>query len=217
MNFAVVWENWRFLAGGLQITLVTSLLVIVGGALVGTLVGLVRTARVPVLNPLAVLYIEIIRGTPLLVVLFLVYFGFSYLAGFRLSAFQASVSGFIVFIGAYIAEDFRSGVRSIPEGQVEAGRAVGLSQLQVLRLIIVPLALRRMTPALFGQFVRLVKFTSVASVIGLTEVTGATLLVNAREFRPIELLSALAATYFVICIGLSMVGRRLNERFKSRI
>ncbi|MBI3709522.1 MAG: amino acid ABC transporter permease [Proteobacteria bacterium] len=217
MNYAVVWDNWRFLAEGLSLTLQTAVLVIVGGSILGISIGLVHTAHLPGLKQLAVVYIELIRGTPLLVVLFLVYFGFSFLAGHRLSAYQAAVGGFVVFIGAYIAEDFRSGVHSIPRGQIEAGVAAGLSRVQVLRLIVVPLALRRMTPALFGQFVRLLKFSSVASVIGVTELTGATLLVNAREFRPIELLSALAVTYFVLCVGLSLIGRRLNERFKGRI
>ena len=145
--------------------------------------------------------------------LFIVYFAVPPVIGHRFSAYQAAVIGFIAFIGAYIAEDVRSGLGSVPSGQIEAGLAGGLSPRQVLWLIVLPQAVRRMIPALFNQFVRLVKFTSVASAIGVTELTGATLAVNAREFKPLPLLTALALAYFVAGYGLSLMGRWLNRRY----
>lgn len=213
MDFSVVLRNLPYLAAGFWVTLQTSALVIVGGTALGLLLGLARNGRVPGLRQAAWLYIEFIRGTPLLVVLFIVYFAVPPVVGHRFSAYQAAVIGFIAFIGAYIAEDVRSGLGSVPSGQIEAGLAGGLSPRQVLWLIVLPQAVRRMIPALFNQFVRLVKFTSVASAIGVTELTGATLAVNAREFKPLPLLTALALAYFVAGYGLSLVGRWLNRRY----
>ncbi len=213
MDFSVVLRNLPYLAAGFWVTVQTSALVIVGGTALGLLLGLARNGRVPGLRQAAWLYIEFIRGTPLLVVLFIVYFAVPPVIGHRFSAYQAAVIGFIAFIGAYIAEDVRSGLGSVPSGQIEAGLAGGLSPRQVLWLIVLPQAVRRMTPALFNQFVRLVKFTSVASAIGVTELTGATLAVNAREFKPLSLLTALALAYFVAGYGLSLVGRWLNRRY----
>jgi ABC-type amino acid transport system permease subunit len=146
-------------------------------------------------------------------VVFVVYFALPALIGHRFTAYQAAVVGFIAFIAAYIAEDVRSGMRSVPRGQIEAGLASGLARAQVLRLVVMPQAIRRMIPALFNQFVRLLKFTSVASVIGVTELTGATLAVNAREFKPLPLLTALALAYFLACYALSLLGRWLNRRY----
>lgn len=215
-DFSVIARNLPYLLGGLAVTVQTAMLVIIGGALFGIGLGILRTGRFASARLLAAAYIELIRGTPLLVVLFFVYFGIPPVIGHRFTAYQAAVLGFILFIGAYIAEDFRSGVASVPRGQVEAGLAGGLSHRQVLRYVILPQAVRRMIPTLFNQFVRLVKFTSVASVIGVTELTGAAMAVNAREFRPVPILAALAGAYFVLCYALSLFGRWLNRRYAIR-
>ncbi len=216
MSFGVVWMNLPFLLQGLRVTLQTGALVILGGTLFGISLGILRTSRLPGVTQLAFAYIEFIRGTPLLVVLFVVYFGLPPMIGYKLTAYEAAVAGFILFIGAYIAEDYRSGLASIPRGQVEAGVASGLRRGQVLCYIILPQAIRRMIPTLFGQFVRLLKFTSVASVIGVMELTGAAMAVNAREFQPFPILIALAGTYLIVCYLLSLVGRWLNTRYAIR-
>lgn len=213
MDFSVVARNVPYLAGAFWLTLETAALVIAGGTVAGVLLGFARGVGARLPRGTAALYIELIRGTPLLVVLFVVYFALPPLIGHRFTAYQAVVIGFIAFIAAYIAEDVRSGILSVPRGQVEAALASGLSRGQALRLVVLPQAIRRMIPALFNQFVRLLKFTSVASVIGVTELTGATLAVNAREFQPLPLLAFLALTYFVACYALSLVGRWLNRRY----
>jgi His/Glu/Gln/Arg/opine family amino acid ABC transporter permease subunit len=213
LDFTVVSRNLPYLAAGFGVTLETAGLVIAGGTAAGLLLGLARGASAGLLRGAAAVYVEFIRGTPLLVVLFIVYFALPPLIGHRFTAYQAAVIGLVAFSAAYIAEDVRSGIRSVPRGQVEAALASGLSRRQVLRLVILPQAIRRMTPALFNQFVRLLKFTSVASVLGVTELTGATLAVNAREFQPLPLLATLAAAYFVACYALSLIGRWLNRRY----
>lgn len=213
MDFSVVARNLPYLAGGFALTIETSALVILGGSLLGLLLGLARAGRVPVLRQAAALYIELIRGTPLLVVLLVVYLAVPAATGWRLGPEPSATIGFIAFVAAYIAEDLRSGLASVPAGQIEAGLASGLSGAQVMRLIVLPQAIRRMIPALFNQFVRLLKFTSVASVIGVTELTGAVLAVNAREVKPLPLLAFLALAYFAACYALSLVGRWLNRRY----
>jgi His/Glu/Gln/Arg/opine family amino acid ABC transporter permease subunit len=213
VDLSVVARNLPYLAAALALTLQTAALVIAGGTVTGLLLGLARDAGMSAVRGVAALYIGLIRGTPLLVVVFVVYFALPALIGHRFTAYQAAVVGFIAFIAAYIAEDVRSGMRSVPRGQIEAGLASGLARAQVLRLVVMPQAIRRMIPALFNQFVRLLKFTSVASVIGVTELTGATLAVNAREFKPLPLLTALALAYFLACYALSLLGRWLNRRY----
>ncbi|HXP77707.1 MAG TPA: amino acid ABC transporter permease [Stellaceae bacterium] len=213
MDFSVVARNLPYLVAAFALTLTTAALVIAGGTVTGVLLGLARGAGASAVRGAAMLYIGFIRGTPLLVVLFVVYFALPPLIGHRFTAYEAAVIGFIAFIAAYIAEDVRSGILSVPRGQIEAGLASGLSRGQALRLVVLPQAIRRMIPALFNQFVRLLKFTSVASVIGVTELTGATLAVNAREFQPLPLLAFLALAYFAACYALSLVGRWLNRRY----
>jgi ABC-type amino acid transport system permease subunit len=111
----------------------------------------------------------------------------------------------------YIAEDIRSGLASVPEGTINAALASGLRRSQVLRFIVLPQGLRRVIPVLTGQYVRLFKFTSVASVIGVREMTGGAMLINAREFAPITILIAIAVTYLVICTAISLGGRFLYK------
>ena len=211
MNFSTIWENFPYLLKGFSITLRMSLIVILAGAFFGILIVIMRNSKLKIVNIPSLIYIEIIRGTPLLVVLFVVYFVVPALIGKNLSAVVAATIGFIVFISAYIAEDVRSGLNSIPKGQVEAGLASGLNDRMVLLYIILPQAIRRMIPTFFNQFVRLTKFTSVASIIGVIELTGAANIVNAREFVPLETYTALACIYFIVCYSISAVGRFLNK------
>jgi His/Glu/Gln/Arg/opine family amino acid ABC transporter permease subunit len=208
----VIVKNLAFLSHGLGLTLELTVLTTVGATALGGVAGTLRHFRVPALAQLATLYIEFIRGTPLLVVLLLTYFGLPALFGYKNDAFHAALVGLFHFSGAYIAEDFRSGLRSVHEGLLEAGLGLGLKRWQVIRLIALPIAVRRVIPPVFGQYIRLLKFTSVASVIGVTELTGSALLVNAREFHPVTIIAFLALTYLGMCFGLSSLGRLLYAR-----
>jgi His/Glu/Gln/Arg/opine family amino acid ABC transporter permease subunit len=206
----VILQNLSFLMRGLAATLQIAAMTAVGGTLLGLAVGVAVYLRLPLLAASLRIYIEFVRGTPLLVMLFICYFALPALLGYRTTAEQATVLGFILFIGAYIAEDARSGLRSIKPGLVQAALATGLTRFQAMRLIVIPLALRRIVPTLFNQYVRLLKFTSVASVIGVQEFTGSAMLVNARVFAPVTMLAFVALTYLVLCLLLSMVGRVLH-------
>jgi His/Glu/Gln/Arg/opine family amino acid ABC transporter permease subunit len=211
----VILQNLPFLMRGLAATLEIAAVTALGGTVLGLAVGVCVSLRLPLLAGFLRLYIEFVRGTPLLVMLFICYFAFPALLGYRTTAEQATILGFILFIGAYVAEDVRGGLRSIKPGLAQAALATGLTRFQAMRLIVVPLALRRIVPTLFNQYVRLLKFTSVASVIGVQEFTGSAMLVNARVFAPVTLLAFVALTYLVLCLLLSSVGRVLHARLAA--
>jgi His/Glu/Gln/Arg/opine family amino acid ABC transporter permease subunit len=208
----VILKNLPFLLAGLRLTAEISLLSIIGGSVLGLIVGVVRYARAPVLAQIFDIYIVFVRGTPLLVVLFICYFGLPALLGYQTSAYSAAILGFTVFIAAYLAEDIRTGLRSVRPSLVQAALAMGFTRAQVIGLIVVPIALRNVIPTLFNQYVRLFKFTSVASVIGVNELTGNAMLVNAREFAPFTIIAFLALTYLVLCFAISSVGRLIYFR-----
>jgi His/Glu/Gln/Arg/opine family amino acid ABC transporter permease subunit len=212
----VILKNLPFLLTGLRLTAEIAVLSIVGGTLLGLAIGVLRYLRVPLIAQSLDLYVVFMRGTPLLVVLFICYFGLPALFGYKTSAYWAAVGGFVLFIGAYLAEDIRAGLRSVSPGLVQAALATGLTRGSVLRLIVVPIAVRNVIPTLFNQYVRLIKFTSVASVIGVNEFTGSAMLVNGREFAPITIIGFVALTYFLICFAISLVGRALYARLAVR-
>jgi His/Glu/Gln/Arg/opine family amino acid ABC transporter permease subunit len=208
----VILRNGPFLLHGLALTAGLAVLAAAGGTALGVAVAALRHARVKVIAPMLAGYVEVVRGTPLLVVLFICYFALPALLGYKATAFGAAALGFILFTGAYVAEDIRGGLAAVPKGQIEAGLATGLRPRQVLRLIVLPQALRAVIPMLFNQYVRLFKFTSVASVIGVHELTGDAMLVNARDFAPVSILAAVAIAYLVCCSAISLTGRALHRR-----
>lgn len=212
----VILPNLSYLLSGLATTAILALISIVAGTVLGVVLGTLRYTSLPVLSQTAAVYIEFTRGIPLLVFLFLFYFALPAIGGYKVSAYVAAAQGFSFFIAAYLAEDFRSGLRSVRPQLTQAARASGLTEFQVFRHIVLPIALRRIIPTLFNQYVRLFKFTSVASVIGVSELTGRAMLINAREFAPIAIIVTLALTYLVCCLALSSIGRALSHRFTVR-
>jgi len=208
----VILKNLPFLLSGLRLTVEIAFWSILGGTILGLAIGIVRYLRTPVLAQLFALYVGFVRGTPLLVMVFICYFGLPVLLAYKTSAYAAAIVGFILFIAAYLAEDIRAGLRSVRPGLVQAALATGLTRLQVVRLVVVPIAVRNVIPTLFNQYVRLFKFTSVASVIGVNELTGSAMLVNGREFAPITIIGFIALTYLVLCLAISSVGRVLYAR-----
>ena len=203
-------------APGLRLTAEIALSSIVGGTLLGLVIGVVRYLRVPVLAQIFVALVEFIRGTPLLVVLFICYLRLAGAASATAPAPTAPRSlGFILFIAAYLAEDIRSGLRSVRPSLVQAALATGLTRAQALRLVVMPHALRSVIPTLFNQYVRLFKFTSVASVIGVHEFTGSacwSMRANSRRHRSSRRRGHLPR----LCFAISMVGRLLYARLACR-
>jgi His/Glu/Gln/Arg/opine family amino acid ABC transporter permease subunit len=212
MPDAVV-KNLPFLLAGLGNTVAIAAVTALVGTALAVLVALVRHARIPVLSPLCAVYVWLIQGTPLLIVRLFCYIVLPALFGYRTTGAAACTLGFTLFLAAYCAEDIRAGLRAVPPALSEAAAALGLTRLQSLRLVVAPIATRAALPPIIGQYVRMVKYTSVASVIGVSEITGRALMVNARIFEPLPILAVTAAAYFSICLTLSLAGRRMQARF----
>ncbi len=202
-----------FLLGGLAYTLALAAIAIAISFVLGLLLALARLSRFPLLHYPALLYIEIVRSLPLLLIIFFTYFALPSLIGVRLEPFTAGVIALSGFTAALVAEIIRAGILSVNRGLVEAAQAQGFTPVQSLRLVILPIALRRMTPALVGQFITLLKDTSLTAVIGILELLRRGQIIFAQPpFEPIPVFALIALIYFAVNYSLSIVSRRLEER-----
>jgi polar amino acid transport system permease protein len=178
---------------------------------VGLLVCFARMSGHAWLRALAKTYIEIVRGTPLLVQLFFIYYGLPEL-GIVMPGFPAGVLGLTINFGAYLAELFRGGIQSVDNGQFEASRALGLTRIQRLRVIVMPQALRTIFPALANYALVLVKDTSLVAVISVYELMRAGQMLAGATFRSLLVYSMVAAIYFLMCSMLSYAFRHIEKR-----
>lgn len=195
---------------GLWVTLEISALALLLAIGIGLIVGLGRVSSNPAARNLAATYVEIIRGTPLLVQIFIFYFFIGNVLS--LSAFTAGVAALGVFTGAYVAEILRAGIESVPRGQMEAARSLGLSYVQAMRHVVLPQAVRKSLPSLAGQGISLIKDSSLVSVMALTDLTKAGREVVSSTFSPFEVWFTVAAMYLLLTGGLSWLVRKLELR-----
>lgn len=212
MDLSVVWTNRDLFTAGLWATVLLSAAAIVTGTLLGLLVASVRTSRIPVLAQLARLYLEVFRGTPLLIQMLFIYFGAAYLSIADITIFGAALLALTLYQGAYIAEIFRAGIEAVPRGQWEASRVLGLTRVQTFTNVILPQTRAIVLPPLVGQYLSLIKDTSIAVVIGYVELVRQGQAVIDRVGHPVEGYLAVAVLYFVICYPLSLVVRRMERK-----
>jgi polar amino acid transport system permease protein len=207
-----VTRHWTAgpIAWGLWTTLWLSLVSGVFGLLLGLVTGLCRLSSNPTLRHLSTVYVELVRGTPLLVQIFIFYFFIGTVL--NLSREFAGVAALALFTGAYVAEIVRSGVQSIAKGQGEAARSLGLDAGQSMRHVILPQAFKRVLPPLAGQFISLVKDTSLVSVIAITELTKSGREAITTSFSTFEIWFCVAVLYLVINLPLSYFASRLERR-----
>lgn len=198
------------LAIGLWLTLKISLFSLVFALALGLLAGLGRVSRHVAVHDLATVYVELVRGTPLLVQIFIFYFFLGTVLS--LSAFTAGVAALAVFTGAYVAEIVRGGIESVPRGQTEAARSLGMSAFQAMRYVVLPQALRKVLPSLAGQFINLIKDSSLVSVMALTDLTKAGREVVSSTFSPFEVWFCVAGLYLVLTGLLSWAVQLLERR-----
>lgn len=196
---------------GLWLTLKISVVALLFALLLGLIVGLGRVSGNPAARDLAAVYVEVIRGTPLLVQIFIVYFFIGTVL--QLSAFAAGVVALSVFTGAYVAEIVRAGIEAVPKGQREAAQSLGLSGVQIMRHVILPQATRRILPPLAGQSINLIKDSSLVSVMALTDLTKAGREVVSSTFSPFEVWFVVALMYLLLTGLLSVAVRRLEQRY----
>ncbi len=198
------------LAWGLWTTVWISVASGVIGLVIGLFAGLCRLSSNPTLRDLSTVYVELVRGTPLLVQIFIFYFFIGTVL--NLSREFAGVAALALFTGAYVAEIIRAGVQSIAKGQGEAARSLGLSASQSMRHVVMPQALKRVLPPLAGQFISLVKDTSLVSVIAITELTKSGREAITTSFSTFEIWFCVAGLYLLINLPLSQIASRLERR-----
>lgn len=211
-------ERWRFYLEGIKNTLLMSVLACMLGILLGLLIAVIKvshtqTGRLKFPAILCDLYVTVIRGTPVTIQLLILYYVVITSAPASGAVYVAALA-FGLNSAAYISEIVRAGIQSIERGQMEAGRSLGLSQRKTMVLIILPQALRNILPALFNEFITLIKETSVAGFISVNDVTRAGDLIRTRTFLSMPLFIS-AGIYLAMVIGLTMLQRRLERRLAT--
>lgn len=193
---------WKILLPGLTMTIPLTVISFSLAMVIATTVALIQFAHVKGLSQLARFYIWVVRGTPLLVQLFVVFYGLPH-AGVRIEPFPAAVIVFSINEGAYCAETIRAALESVPSGQLEAGQCVGMTYFQIMRRIVLPQALRTAFPSLANSLISMVKDTSLASNITVTEMFMVTKQINARVYEPLALYLEVGLIYLLFCTVLT--------------
>ena len=216
MNFdsKYIWESLPLLLQGLQLTLIISLSGLLGGFVIGLLAGTCRALGGKISKTVSLVFVELIRGTPIMVQVMFIYFALPMVLPIHIDPVTAAITTIVINSGAYIAEITRGAILSINKGFREASLAMGLSQRSTLWHVIMPLALRRMIPALGNQWIISIKDTSLFIVIGVAELTRQGQEIIAGNFRALEIWSAVAVFYLIITLVLSFILRRLERRMK---
>ncbi|MGR5986279.1 amino acid ABC transporter permease [Bacillus cytotoxicus] len=208
---AYTGDHIVFLLKGLLVTLEIAIISIFLSFLIGSIVGTVRYTKIPILSQIFAVIVEIIRNLPLLLIIFFTYFALPE-AGLKLEIKTATIVALTIFEATMISEIVRGGLLSIEKGQIEAGRASGLSYIQTLWYIILPQALRRMVPPLVSQFISLLKDTSLAVVISLPELMHNAQIINGQNVNyMIPTFVLVACIYFVVNYQLSILSRKLEH------
>lgn len=182
---------------------------------IGIVVALIRMCGIKVLKVLGDIYVDFLRGTPLLVQIFLVYFALPALIHHRVDAYVAAVSACSINSGAYVAEIFRGGIEAIDKGQMEAGRSLGMTWWQTMRHIILPQAFKQIIPPLGNEFIAMLKDSSLVSVIGFEELTRRGQLIIARTYASFEIWMAVAVIYLIMTFVVARFTGYLEKRFKK--
>ncbi len=209
------WSELWFILLALRWTLLLSLVAFVGGGIVGFLIALLRTAPVAPLRWAATLYVQLFQGTPLLMQLFIAYYGIIVLLDIRIEAWPAVALAFTLYASAFLGDIWRGAIQAIPRQQWEAAECLALGYFAQLRYAILPQAMRIAIPPTVGFLVQLIKATSVASIIGFVELTRAGQLMTNVTFQPMVIYPLIAILYFALCWPLSLLAQELERRIDA--
>ena len=215
MNFELMANSFPLLLAGAAITVEITAMSVTFGLLIGCMIGIARLCSIKPLRYFANVYVDFIRGTPLLVQIFLVYFALPNIIGSRVDPFVAAISACSINSGAYVAEIFRAGIQSIDKGQMEAGRSLGMTWAQTMRYIIMPQAFKNVLPALGNEFIVLLKETSVAGYIALQDLTKGGDIIRSRTYDALMPLMAVAIIYLVMVMIFSKLVSMLERRLRN--
>ena len=206
MEFSFLTEYGSFFITGAKYTLILSLLSVVFGIIIGGILALMKISKNKIAKSIATVYIEFIRGTPLLVQLYIIFLAFD------LESITAGIIALSINSAAYVAEIIRSGIEGIDDGQMEASRSLGMSHWTGMRYIIIPQAFKNILPVLGNEFIAIIKESSIISVIGVAELMYSTNNVRAATYQNIGPLAVVAIIYFIITFTISKLMVRLERR-----
>lgn len=201
-----------FLLDACKWTILLSLLAFAGGGIAGLMLALARTSQLPVLRTASAAYIQVVQGTPLLVLLFLSYFGMS-IAGLNVPPLVAAGLSLTIYSAAFLGEIWRGCIESVPRTQWEASHCLGMNRFEQYLWVILPQASRIAIPPTVGFMVQIVKNTSLASIIGFLELSRAGQVVNNSTFQPFVVFLIVALLYFALCYPLSLASQHLERKF----
>ena len=214
LDFSIIPGIIPALLLGTRLTIELAVIAVSIGFIIGSFAGIGRVSGNRLLRIITGIYVDFIRGTPLLVQLFLVYFGLPSLIGRPIPPFAAAITAMGINSGAYVAEIVRAGIQSIDKGQMEAGRSVGLTYSQTMQYIIFPQAFRRIIPPLGNELIAMLKDSSLVSVIALEELLRKGQVVITRTFRPFEVYMVVALIYLVMTLAISALVAWSEKRLK---
>jgi len=203
-------SNYKMLFDALWVTLSVTVCSLVLGSIVGLIIAFFNMSKLKVLKYFAVVYLAIIRGTPMIVQIFILYFGIS--SFLTLPSFWAGVLALAVHNGAYISEIFRGAIQSIDRGQMEAARSLGMSQTLGMRRVILPQAMRRAIPPLGNQFIILLKESALVAYIGMSDLWSTTLAIAGANYRPLETYMVTGAFYLILVLAFTFIFNRMEKR-----
>ncbi|MBO5659300.1 MAG: amino acid ABC transporter permease [Duodenibacillus sp.] len=214
-DFSLITSSFPLLLQGALVTLQITALAVGLGLVLGLIAALAQLSKFGILRILAKVYVDFIRGTPLLVQIFIIYFALPVIIGHRIDPFVAAVAACSINSGAYVAEIFRAGIQSIEQGQMRAGLSLGMTWAQTMRFIILPQAFKRIIPPLGNEFIAMLKDSSLVSVIGFEELTRSGQLVIAETYGSLEIWTAVALLYLVMTLSITRLVGYLEKRFRS--
>ncbi|HDC9069435.1 TPA: ABC transporter permease subunit [Staphylococcus aureus] len=204
-----------FFLKGIKITILISLIGVALGSILGAFVALMKLSKIKIISWIASIYIEILRGTPMLVQVFIVFFGITAALGLDISALVCGTIALVINSSAYIAEIIRAGINTVDKGQMEAARSLGLNYRQTMKSVIMPQAIKNILPALGNEFVTLIKESSIVSTIGVGEIMFNAQVVQGISFDPFTPLIVAAALYFVLTFVLTRIMNMIEGRLNA--
>ncbi|MCZ7854026.1 MULTISPECIES: amino acid ABC transporter permease [Agrobacterium] len=207
-------NEFFFLLQGLKWTLALTIIGFIGGGVFGLCVALARVADSPAIQRASTAFIAVFQGTPLLMQLFVVYYGVA-LAGLNVDAWVAVAIAFTLHASAFLGEIWRGGIQAVPKGQTEAANALGLHYISRMKDVVLPQAFKISLPATIGFLVQLIKGTSLAAIVGFVELSRAGQIVSNQTFRPLTVFAIVGIMYFLICWPLSLWGAGVEKRLQA--
>ena len=209
------WPEFLFVLGAVRWTVLLSLIAFVGGGIGGLILAIMRTSSIRALRWISAAYIGLIQSTPLLMQLFLVFYGLAVISGVRIDPWPAVTLAFTMYAAAFLGEIWRGAIQAIPRQQWEAAAALPLAPAAQLMHVILPQAFRIAIPPTVGFLVQLIKGTSIASIIGFVELTRAGQLMVNVTFQPMIVYPIVAVLYFIVCWPISLASLRLERKIDA--